>query len=200
MSKLASKIIIGLDLAGNEKNPTGWAKIKNRTTTVCQLYGDNEIIRQTIKCKPDLIAIDAPLTMPKLGFMRKADREMNRLGYRVLPPTFSSMKTLTQRGIKIAQKLREHKLKVIEVHPTSTRKALEMPVKDWRKIQTLLTTIGLEGEHQVRTLTPHEIDALTAALTGLLYIQGKVRSIGDEDEGLIVIPERQNWRSLNLWE
>jgi len=200
MSKLDLNVIIGLGLAGNERNPTGWAKLKNRTATACQLYRDDEIIHQTVKCKPDLVAIDAPLTMPTLGKMRKADREMHRLGYRVLPPTFPSMKNLTQRGIKIAQKLREHKLKVIEVHPTSTRKALEMPIKNWRKIQTLLTTIGLKGEHQVRTLTPHEIDALTAALTGLLYMQGKVRLIGDENEGVIVVPERQSWRSLNLWK
>jgi len=199
MSKLALKVIIGLDLAGNETNPTGWAKVENGTATVCQLYRDEEIIRRTVECRPDIIAIDAPLSMPKSGAMRKADREMHRRGYRVLPPLFPSMKSLTKRAVKIARKLREQRLKVIEVHPTSTRKALEMPTKDWRKIQTLLTAIGLKGNHQTRTLTPHEIDALTAALTGILHLQGKTQRVGDKEEGFIVVPKRRGWRNLNLW-
>lgn len=198
MSKLTLKVIIGLDLAGNETNPTGWAKMKGQRVTARELYGDNEIIRLTAECNPALVAIDAPLNMPRFGATREADREMQRRGYPVLPPLFPSMKALTQRAVKIAERLRKLRFSVIEVHPTSTRRALEIPMKDWRKIQTIFVAMGLRGDHQVRALTPHEIDAVTAALTGLLYLQGRTELIGDEDEGRIVVPTRQKWRNLRL--
>ncbi len=87
---------------------------------------------------------------------------------------------------------------MIEVHPTSTRKALKMPTKDWEKIQTVFLRIGLGGDLKTRILTTHEIDAVTAALTGHLHLQRKTESIGDEEEGYIVVPTESDWRRLQL--
>jgi hypothetical protein len=39
----------------------------------------------------------------------------------------------------------------------------------------------LEGDLKTYILTPHEIDAVTATLTGHLYIQGKTELIGKKD-------------------
>jgi predicted nuclease with RNAse H fold len=72
-----------------------------------------------------------------------------------------------------------------------------MPTKDWEKIQTLLKQIGLKGDLEIRALTPHEIDATTAAMTAHLYLRGKTREIGDKEEGYIVVPKRNDWRRLN---
>jgi len=49
-----------------------------------------------------------------------------------------------------------------------------------------------------RALTPHEIDATTAALTGYLYLEGKTELIGDEEEGYIVVPMKTDWRTMRL--
>ena len=38
--------------------------------------------------------------------------------------------------------------KAIEVHPTSTRKALQMPPKDWDTIQESLKNLGLKGKNR----------------------------------------------------
>ena len=108
------------------------------------------------------------------------------------------MEKLTLRAIRIAKELTKRQLKVIEVHPTSTRKALKIPTKDWEKIQTIFIQIGLEGDLKTRVLTPHEIDAVTATLTGHLYIQGKTELIGEEKEGYIIVPSESDWRKLQL--
>jgi len=195
---LKTKISIGIDLSASEQKPTGWAIIQKRRVKATQLYTDEEIIRKTVKANPSIVAIDAPLTFPKQGMLRQADRQMYRLGYPVFPPLFRSMQKLTERGVKISEILRLKGLEVIEVHPASSRKALSMPTKDWRKIQAVFRHIGLRGEHEKRVLTRHEIDAVTAALTGLLYLEGKTRLVGDAAEGIIVVPVEMDWRKIKV--
>ena len=85
--------------------------------------------------------------------------------------------------------------RTIEVHPTSTRKALQMPLKDWETIQEILKTLGLKGEVETRPLATHEIDAITAALTATLHLKKQTERIGEEENGIIV-PKKRNWRTL----
>ena len=195
---MRENVIIGIDLAGVEKNPTGWALWKNKVISTCHLYENQEILEHLTKFKPTLIAIDAPLSLPEKGTMRKADKEMYRRGYPVFPPRFPAMEKLTLRAMKIIQQIKREKLHIIEVHPTSTRKALKIPTKDWEKIQNVFLHMGLKGDLETRVLTSHEIDAVTAALTGYLYLQGKTELIGDKEEGYIVVPTKEDWRRLRL--
>lgn len=195
---MRENIITGIDLAAVSKNPTGWAVWKNKVISTRHLYKNDEILRHLADSKPVLVAIDAPLSLPKKGALRKADREMHRRGYPVFPPRFPAMEKLTLRAMKITREITKDKLDIIEVHPTSTRKALKMPLKDWEKIQKIFISMGLEGTLKTRVLTPHEIDAVTAALTGYLYLQGKTELIGNEEEGYIVVPKKSDWRRLRL--
>ena len=195
---MQENIIIGIDLAGVEKNPTGWALWKNKVVSTCHLYENQEILEHLTKFEPTVIAIDAPVSLPKKGVMRKADKEMYRRGYPVFPPRFPAMEKLTLRAMKIIQQIKRDELHIIEVHPTSTRKALKIPTKDWEKIQNIFLHMGLKGDLETRVLTSHEIDAITAALTGYLYLQGKTELIGDEQEGYIVVPTKGDWGRLKL--
>ena len=195
---MQENIIIGIDLAGVEKNPTGWALWKNKVVSTCHLYENQEILEHLTKFEPTVIAIDAPVSLPKKGAMRKADKEMYRRGYPVFPPRFPAMEKLTLRAMKIIQQIKRDELHIIEVHPTSTRKALKIPTKDWEKIQNIFLHMGLKGDLETRVLTSHEIDAITAALTGYLYLQGKTELIGDEQEGYIVVPTKGDWGRLKL--
>jgi predicted nuclease with RNAse H fold len=191
-------IIVGIDLAGVATNPTGWALLKNKAISTYHLYHDEEILKRSTDCRPHLIAVDAPLSLPKKDILRKADRDMYKRGYPVFPPRFPAMEKLTLRAIRMVQEITRRGINVIEVHPTSTRKALKMPTKDWKKIQTIFLRIGLEGDLKTRALTAHEIDAVTATLTGHLHLQGKTELIGDEEEGYIVVPTEGDWRRLQL--
>ena len=195
---MQENVIIGIDLAGTKKNPTGWALWKNKVISTCHLYENQEILEYSTKFEPILVAVDAPLSLPRRGTMRKADKEMNRHGYPVFPPRFPAMEKLTLRAIGMARQIKRERLHMIEIHPTSTRKALKISTKDWEKIQNIFLHVGLKGDMEARVLTPHEIDAVTAALTGYLYLQGKTELIGDEKEGYIVVPTKGDWRRLML--
>lgn len=196
--ELKTKCIIGIDLAGLPKNPSGWALWENNKVETCLVYRDSEILEGIARSRPAAIAIDAPFNFPKRGLLRKADREMIKRGYRVFPPALTAMRTLTLRAIKLNKLIEEKGYKAIEVHPTSTRKALSMPPKEWEKIQEILVSMGLKGNLQTRNLTSHEIDAVTSALTAYLYMQNQTEAIGDEEGGYIIIPKKQDWRTIQI--
>jgi predicted nuclease with RNAse H fold len=195
---LKNKGIIGIDLAGKPKKPTGWALWKSKKVETSLIHTNEEILEGITHSDPTIIAIDAPFSLPKKGILRIADREMIRRGYRVFPPCLPAMKTLTLRAIKLNKLMVKKGYRTIEVHPTSTRKALNMPLKDWRKIQTTLETIGLEGDLKLRALKCHEIDAVTAALTAYLHMKNQAEAIGDGEEGYIIIPKEKDWRTLQI--
>jgi predicted nuclease with RNAse H fold len=197
MLEFNGKCVIGIDLAGSSRNPTGWALLKGKAVKPSLLYTDREIIEKTIRNRPALIAIDAPLSLPKKGeFFRKADREMIRKGYRVFPLNLPAMKKLALRAIRLNRLIEEKRYKAIEVHPTSTRKALQMPLKDWKAIQEILKTLGLKGELETHPLATHEIDAVTAALTAVLHLKSQTEQVGDDEEGYIIVPKKRDWRTL----
>lgn len=167
-------MIVGVDLAGSEKRPTGIAFL-DQTVQTCLLFTDEEIL--SVCEGAELVAIDAPLSLPKKGGLRKGDRRLIEMGFRVFPPLFSGMRLLTRRGMRLAAKLRR-KTEVIEIHPRTsglilfeTDKKTEL-LKKLRKIWPL------------RNPSEHEIDAVLAALTGKLYLEGKTRKVGN-----IVIPQ-----------
>ncbi|HSO26211.1 MAG TPA: DUF429 domain-containing protein [Methanobacteriaceae archaeon] len=105
--------IIGIDLAAKTENQTGMACILHRKVFLKTIYSNEDIINEIINCRPSVVAIDAPLSLPQGrcclekdcpcssgGHFRKSDREMRKFGG-VLPLTFPGMKTLTFRGIEI---------------------------------------------------------------------------------------------------
>ncbi|MCS7115234.1 MAG: DUF429 domain-containing protein [Nitrososphaerota archaeon] len=195
---MENEVIIGIDLAGAPKNPTGLALWRNKIVETCLIYKNKEILEKIILYKPAIVAIDAPLKFPKKGLFRKADKEMIKRGYRVFPPGLPAMKTLTLRAIKLNKLIVEKGINTIEVHPTSTRKALNMPPKDFIQIQKILESMGIEGSLKERKLTAHEIDAITAALTAYFHMKGKTEALGGEGEGYIIVPKKQDWRGLAL--
>jgi predicted nuclease with RNAse H fold len=65
---LKTKVIIGIDLAGKPKNPTGWALWKDKKVETSLIYTNNEILENITRSKPTIIAIDAPFSLPKKRF------------------------------------------------------------------------------------------------------------------------------------
>ncbi len=93
------------------------------------------------------------------------------------------MEELTNRAIRLNALIIERRYKTIEVHPTSTQKALKRPIRPRREVQASSTKIGLKGTW-MRALSVHEIDAAIAALTAHLHLRGKTESVSAKQEGV----------------
>jgi len=173
--------IVGIDLAGNPKNDTGFCvmsvKEDEKNVHVSILYADDEIIEKVKEIDPDLIAIDAPLTY--CGENRACDEELHKYG--ALPVTLRGM-------VVLAEKLRELDLEVIEVFSTATAKILGHYNKRDRLMQKKLINSGIRGDVDRRFLTKDELDAVFASITAFLHLNGSTVEVGGED-GKIIIPK-----------
>jgi len=189
--------ILGIDLAGSSKQKTGICFLNEKLEAECfSLSEDREILDLIEKEKPDLIAIDAPLTLPKgrkslkrkskIHF-RKADRKLFELKIKFFPITLGPMRKLTERGIKL-KKILEKKYRVIEVYPGATQDILKIPRKQkgLEKLKKGLENLGIK----ILKENPNgdELDAITSAFTGWLFLKKKAIAIGDKKEGQIILP------------
>jgi len=189
--------ILGIDLAGSEKRKTGICLMDKKLNAKCQiLFKDREILDLIEKERPDLIAIDAPLSLPKKRknlrrakiHFRKCDRELWKFGIKFFPITLGPMRALTKRGIKL-RKILEKKYKVIEVYPGASQDLLKIPRKGKgiKKLFRGLKKLGIKGLK--KDLTDDELDAITSAYTGLLYLKKGFVAIGSKKEGQIILPK-----------
>ena len=72
--------IIGIDLAGSEKRKTGICVLNEKLEANCFcVFKDKEILDLIEKERPDLIAIDAPLSLPK---KRKSLKRKSKIHFR----------------------------------------------------------------------------------------------------------------------
>ncbi len=127
--------VIGIDLAALPHNATGAAIYDGTRLECATLREDAEILGFILGRRPEVAAIDAPLTLPygRCCFddaccgprkIRTCDRMLIGMGYRVFPPGFSFMRELTLRGISLRERLELEGIKVIEVHPRTTKRIL----------------------------------------------------------------------------
>jgi predicted nuclease with RNAse H fold len=190
--------VIGIDLAGSKNRNTGICVMNEKLEAKCfVVHEDKEILEIVEKFKPDLIAIDAPLSLPKgrrslrkkekIHF-RECDRKLLELGIKFFPITLGPMRMLTRRGIKLRKTLERKGYKVIEVYPGATQDILKIARKSvsLKKLREGLEKLGIKIEK--RKLTHDELDAITAAYTAFLHLRGKTLTLGNEEEGTIVIP------------
>lgn len=118
-----------------------------------------EIVESLRPYRPLVVAIDAPLTRPD-GWLRDVERELRKMGYKLLPPLLGPMAKLTERGIKLAQMLGN----AIEVHPRTSMRAMGLDPRSLRD--------------KYKPPTRDHLDAVVAALTALAYLRGLYKAIG----------------------
>lgn len=191
-------ISVGVDLAGSFRRPTGLCSLNDELiaefTTV---YKDSEIIKFIEDVKPNVVAIDAPLSLPrgrkslndKGGpHLRSCDKELLKLKIKFFPITLGPMRKLTERGIKLANELKEMGFKVIEVYPGAAQDVLLISRKsNLDSLRKGLIELKIKGK--IEKANEHELDAITAALVGLMFLESKVIALGDPEEGLLYIPK-----------
>jgi len=199
-------IVVGIDLAGVEKRPTGFCVLnENLTAKTCLLYSNKQIIQETEKIKPSVVSIDAPLALPKARpslsakykkypHLRECDKELARMGIKFFPITLGPMRKLTARGIKLRKILETRGFKVIESYPGAVQDLLKMPRKQrgMEKLRKALIKYGIKGDVKKEKISDHELDAITSALVGLFYLEGNYLAIGDPEEILMILPKKKD--------
>jgi len=190
-----SCLIMGIDLAGSPHRPTGLCFLREMEVSTQLAYENREIISLIKEKKPYLVAIDAPLSLPvshssnknKVS-LRACDEELRRRRIPFFPPTLGPMRQLTERGKWLRKKIEAMGIKVIEVYPGAAQDIWGLPRarREAAKLRLGLQKMGLKGLK--KKMTAHELDAVTAALVGYYYLQGKTEGIGASEEGLIILP------------
>lgn len=157
--------VVGLDLAALSKNPTGFCLVNKEPITKL-LYPDEEIIDEIEKCKPNIVAIDAPLSLPKgRAKERKVEKQVRKLGIGILSPSLPAMRQLTLRAISLKKKFNSRSIIVIETFPHAVSQ---------------LNRLIAEKVARLKFKTKHERDACICALVALAYINGKAKKLGDQ--------------------
>lgn len=181
--------IIGLGLAGQEEKTTGYCFMTEDIEEVKELKSNDDITKKVLNIKPDIVAIDAPLSFPKDGNWRKAEEELNKRKIKFFPPKgLKAMETLVRRGRALKEHFEKQGIIVLETFPGAVYDVLEIPRKDnYAKIKRVLKLYGISFPR--KEVSQHEIDAITAAFVGRLFLESKVEFLGDDKEGQLVIPK-----------
>jgi predicted nuclease with RNAse H fold len=194
-------VVVGIDLAGSPKRNTGFCVMDSAMHCRTEvLHADEEILGLTLNASPGVVSIDAPLFLPKgrrsldikgPPHFRECDKELLRMRIRFFPISLGPMRMLTARGMGLRAKLEARGLEVIESFPGAIQDLLHMPRKQagLPLLAKALRDYGIDLGKPDAELSGDELDGITSALVGLLYRKGRYRSIGDPEEGLMILPE-----------
>jgi len=203
----------GIDLTSTEVKPSACIGLDERLnlTYSGHLYQDSDILRVASSYGFELVAIDAPLSLPEGlccleevcscqpktgGKGRSCERELAKLGILCYFTTKKSIiKAMVYRGIRLKTELEAMGHEVIEVYPYASKVRLlgrVIPAKSKtaglaflkRNINGLLPNISA----YVDRFDHHLCDATIAAYTAFLHQQGKTEPIGEAEEGAIYLP------------
>ena len=190
-------LVVGIDLAGVPHRPTGICFLKKMVAETSLIYSDEDILSAVDRDNPNLVTVDAPLTLPpgrtsihqRNGqHFRPCDLELRRRKIPFFPITLGPMRGLTERGIELKRKIENKGIPVVEIYPGGAQDIWGIPraKRDLEELRRGLGRLGIRGLH--RSCSAHELDAATAALVGRLYLEGKAEIYGDFSSGAIIMP------------
>lgn len=201
--------IVGIDLAGviKKTSHTGISVLQGSSAVTKVVTYDDEIISFIKQYNPDIISIDAPLSLPngrtsvydddpmrdEHGITRYCERELKRRGVSSYPALIKSMQELTKRGMNLCLKFRKMGYPVIECFPGAAQDILQIPRKrtDPDLLKNGLSRIGIHGDFETKKVIHDELDAITAALVAKFFIDGYFEPIGIAEENYMIVPSVQ---------
>jgi predicted nuclease with RNAse H fold len=204
---------LGIDLTSAEAKPSACLGLDRELKLKCCgfLCLDSDILEFMSRHEVELVAIDAPLSLPQ-GLCcleedcpcqpgaeakgRSCERELAKLG---IPCYFTTKKSIIKamvyRGIRLRTELEARRYEVIEVYPYASKvrlfgKSIPSKLKPdgllflKQHISRLLPTIAA----YVDGFNHHLCDAAIAAYTAFLHYQGEADLCGKPEEGAIYLP------------
>jgi hypothetical protein len=194
-------LIVGLDLAGVESRPSGFCVLKDMKAETSLMHTDMEILGKINVSRPAVVAIDAPLSLPPgrksleertSVHLRECDRELLKRGIKFFPVTLGPMRKLTKRGINLRRVLEAEGFIVIEAYPGGAQDVLGIPRKQkgLEKLKAGLQSLRIKGLKS--QISDHELDAVTCAYVGKLFLEGKAVTYGALGEGIVMPKGEKN--------
>ena len=191
-------VVVGIDLAGVPRRPTGVCLLRGAAASTTLLFEDQEILAFVRRGKPDLVAVDAPLNLPpgrrsiedrNGAHYRPCDLELRENKIPFFPITLGPMRGLTVRGIRLRKRLEKDGFRVVEIYPGGAQDVWQIPRArhDRMELRRGLLRFGIKGLG--KDISDHELDAATGALVGLNYLLGNARIFGDFRSGAIIMPK-----------
>lgn len=192
--------MVGLDLAGSPRRTTGFCLLTGRwQTRTAALHEDAEILEHIERARPNVVVVDAPLSLPRgrpsleargPPHFRQCDLELRRLGIPFFPITLGPMRMLTARGMALQRELAARGFRVMEGYPGGAQDILGIRRKQAgvERLRRALVRAGFQGDVERRGLTHDELDGVTCAWVGRMLLEGAALVIGDREEGEIVLP------------
>jgi predicted nuclease with RNAse H fold len=194
MPRRTPPVVVGIDLAGSPRRPTGVCLLRGWLADTRIAFSDDEILDAVLAARPDLVPIDAPLSLPRGrrtihdrsgAHLRDCDRALLRMGIRFFPITLGPMRMLTERGLALKRKLRAMGYRPVECYPGAAQDVWGLP-RHHRSRKGLLAGLTKRGIHGLRQgATSDELDAATAALVGRWFLLGRGRMLGGKNGILI---------------
>jgi predicted nuclease with RNAse H fold len=201
-SKISTPKIVGIDLTGSEKRATGWSLLQGTRAGTKSIVTDHDLVQETLAARPDIVSIDSPLSVPEgwnrkqekliagAPIYRKCELALKRMGISVFWALLPSMRSLTMRGMWLADELRKHGLHVIESYPGAAQDILGIPRKgsSLEELKWGLNRAGIDGPYLTGRVTHDEVDAITSALVGLFYLADDYIALGTPAEDYLIVP------------
>jgi predicted nuclease with RNAse H fold/dephospho-CoA kinase len=196
--------IVGIDLTGSEKRPSGFCVLRGNVALTSTVNSDDQMLARVLQERPDLISIDSPLSLPEgrirvsdddpgraeFGIMRRCERELKRRGINVYPSLLPSMQGLTQRGMILAETFRSLGIPVIESYPGAAQDIMGIPRKGAgeKYLKQGLAEFGIVGRFETEAVSHDELDAITSAVVGSFFLSGQFEALRGPTEGALIIP------------
>ena len=204
---------LGIDLTSSARRLSAYAVLHDdgALAEVGLAREDAELLALAEDRRPRVVAIDAPLSLPRglccleeacpcrpvaPNGLKAAERELFRQGISLYATTKRSIiKRMIYRAMGLRRTLEERGIPVIEVYPYASKVRLwgkGIPKKttpagrQWLRERLQGLVPGLR-EHPER-LGHDQLDAVVAAYTAYLYGRGRAEGVGDREEGLICVP------------
>ena len=197
-SKARPLVVAGIDLAGSSARPTGVCILTGDRARTQLAYDDAEILDLIRDAGPELVPIDAPLSLPpgrrEIGdrngeHFRPCDRELQRRKIRFFPITLGPMRMLTERGLRLKAEIEAAGMVPVECYPGGALDVWGLPRQqhDRDGLRRGLARLGVRGLRA--SMSGHELDAVAAALVGRDFFRGTAGMIGGEDGMLLPLTE-----------
>lgn len=188
------KRILGIDLGGRTTAKTAICLLYQAhaevmtTTAVAEICrgSDERFLELILSFKPDIVAIDAPLSLPDVRTPDYLYRPADKAASALSPWTIGEIAARAQYMAHTLQQI-DSKLLLLEVYPKNVLQFCGLPHRGYKKnlamLRQIVTTVLQRYSILIPTfeLTGDNVDSLLCCISGWHYAAGRYKSLHSDN-------------------